>query len=351
MNPLQRAIARLVEFQHLTEEEAREAMRCIMSGEATPAQIGSFLTALRMKGETAEEIAALAKVMRESATRISPKVNGVLVDTCGTGGDRIKTFNISTAAMFVAAGAGVVVAKHGNRSVTSRAGSADVVEALGVRIELSPREVERTIEEVGIGFMFAPLFHGAMRHAMGPRKELGLRTVFNLLGPLTNPAGARAQVVGVYNASLTEVLSLALARLGCERAMVVHGLDGLDELSTLGATRISELKDGEVRTYTLEPENLGIERATSQAIAGSDAVGNARMLLEVLLGRRGPKRDIVALNAAAAIVVGGMASDLREGLEMAEEAMDSGRAYEKLVQLVEATGGDVGRLRALEASL
>ncbi|MEM2907711.1 MAG: anthranilate phosphoribosyltransferase [Candidatus Hadarchaeales archaeon] len=351
MNPLQRAIARLVEFQHLTEEEAREAMRCIMSGEATPAQIGSFLTALRMKGETAEEIAALAKVMREFATRISPKVNGMLVDTCGTGGDRIKTFNISTAAMFVAAGAGVVVAKHGNRSVTSRAGSADVIEALGARIDLLPWEVERTIEKVGIGFMFAPSFHRAMKHAMGPRRELGLRTVFNLLGPLTNPAGAEAQVVGVYDAGLTEVLSLALARLGCKRAMVVHGLDGLDELSTLGATKVSELEDGEVRTYVIEPEELGIKRADPQAIAGSDAVGNAKVLLEVLLGRKGPKRDIVALNSAAAIAVSGRAHDLREGLEVAEEIIDSGKAYEKLVRFIEATGGDLERLRALEASL
>ncbi|MCS7131989.1 MAG: anthranilate phosphoribosyltransferase, partial [Hadesarchaea archaeon] len=199
--------------------------------------------------------------------------------------------------------------------------------------------------------MFAPLFHGAMKYAMGPRRELGLRTVFNLLGPLTNPAGARAQVVGVYDAGLTEVLSRALARLGCERAMVVHGLDGLDELSTLGATQVSELEDGEVRTYMLEPKELGIKRATPQAIAGSDAVGNAKMLLEVLLGEKGPKRDIVALNAAAAIVVGGKAKDLQEGLEMAEGAIDSGRAYEKLVQLVEATGGDMERLRALEASL
>jgi anthranilate phosphoribosyltransferase len=351
MNPIKLAIQKLVEFRDLEEDETREAMRYIMSGRATPAQIGSFLTAMRMKGETAGEIAALARTMREFGVRLNPRVDGLLVDTCGTGGDRIKTFNISTAAMFVAAGAGVTVAKHGNRSVTSSSGSADVMEALGVRIDLSPREVQRTIESIGVGFMFAPLFHRAMEHAMGPRRELGVRTVFNLLGPLTNPAGAQAQVVGVYSAELTELLARALAQLGCERAMVVHGLDGLDEISTVGRTQISELRGGRVETYVVEPEDFGIDRADPEAIAGGSPDENALMLLEVLLGRKGPRRDIVALNAAAAIVVGDAAKDMREGLQVAEDSIDSGRAYEKLVQLIEATGGDPRRLRALEASL
>ena len=304
-----------------------------------------------MKGETVEEITASARVMREFATRISPKVDDVLVDTCGTGGDKIKTFNISTAAMFVAAGAGVRIAKHGNRSVTSKAGSADVVEALGVRIDLSPEEVERCIESVGIGFMFAPRFHAAMKHAIDPRREMGIRTVFNILGPLTNPAGTQAQVVGVYNAELTEKLARVLGKLGCERAMVVHGMEGLDEISTLGGTQISELNNGEVRTYTIFPEDFGIERANPEAIAGKELEENVRMMLRVLHGERGPRRNIVLLNAAAAIVVGGKADGLCEGISIASASLDSGRAYEKMVQLVEATSGDVQKLKVWEASL
>ncbi|MDI6820191.1 MAG: anthranilate phosphoribosyltransferase [Candidatus Hodarchaeaceae archaeon] len=291
-------IGKLIDRKDLTDAEAEGAMKCIMSGEATPAQIGSFLTALRMKGETIAEITAFARVMREFAARINPNVNGLLVDTCGTGGDKIKTFNISTAATFVAAGAGVVIAKHGNRSVTSRAGSADVVEALGVRIDLQPREVKRVIEGTGIGFMFAPVFHGAMKHAIGPRREMGVRTVFNVLGPLTNPAGAQAQVVGVYDVALAEKLAHVLARLGCERAMVVHGLGGLDEISTIGVTQISEVFDGGVRSYTISPEDFGIRRASPHAIAGEDAAENALTMLRVLRGEEGPKRDIVLLNAA-----------------------------------------------------
>jgi anthranilate phosphoribosyltransferase len=351
MNPVQEAIGKLVERIDLTEAEAEEAMKCIMSGAATQAQIGSFLTALRMKGETVEEITAFARVMREFATRISPKVDDLLVDTCGTGGDRIKTFNISTAAMFVAAGAGVCIAKHGNRSVTSKAGSADVVEALGVRIDLPPEEVERCIESVGIGFMFAPRFHAAMKHAIGPRREMGIRTVFNILGPLTNPACAQAQVMGVYDIGLTEKLAQVLGKLGCERAMVVHGVEGLDEISTLGGTQISELSDGKVRTYTIFPEEFGLDRADPETIAGKELGENVRMMLSVLKGERGPRRDIVLLNAAAAIVVGGKADGLHEGISIAGKSIDSGRAYEKLVQLVEATGGDVQKLKDLEAGL
>lgn len=351
MNPVRDAIEKLVRRDDLTDVEAGEAMKCIMSGGATPAQIGSFLTALRMKGETVEEITAFAGVMREFAARISPRVDDTLVDTCGTGGDRIKTFNISTAAMFVAAGAGVPIAKHGNRSVTSKAGSADVIEALGVRIDLPPEEVKRCIEEIGIGFMFAPRFHGAMKHAIGPRKEMGIRTVFNILGPLTNPAGVRAQVIGVYDAALTEKLARVLEKLGCKHAMVVHGLNGLDEISTLGGTQISELKDDGVKTYTISPENFGIRRTNPEAIAGKDLDENVQILLRVLRGEKSPRRDIVLLNAAAAITVGGKANNLREGLKIAADAVDSGRAYEKVVQLVETTGGDVRKLKKWEASL
>jgi len=351
VNPVQAAIQKLVEMRDLPKAEAEAAMKCIMSGEATQGQIGSFLTALRMKGETIEEIAAFARVMRKFAARITPKVDDILVDTCGTGGDKIKTFNISTAAMFVAAGAGIRIAKHGNRSVTSKAGSADVVEAMGARIDLPPDEVQRCIEAIGIGFMFAPRFHGAMKYATPIRREMGIRTVFNILGPLTNPASAQAQVMGVYDGALTEKLARVLGRLGCKRAMVVHGLDGLDEISTLGETQISELKNGDVRTYKLKPEDVGVGRTDTDAIAGKDLAENVRILIRVLRGEQGPRRDIVLLNAAAAMVVGGKARDLHEGLAVAADAIDSGCAYEKVVQLVEASGGDIRKLRDWEASI
>ncbi len=351
MGAMKHIISKLVNGKDLTEAEAEAAMKCVMSGEATQAQISSFLTALRMKGETIQEVTAFARVMREFAARITPKVDDILVDTCGTGGDKIKTFNVSTAAMFVAAGAGIKIAKHGNRSVTSKAGSADVVEAMGVQIDLPPEEVQRCIETIGIGFMFAPRFHGAMKYATPVRREMGIRTVFNVLGPLTNPAGAQAQVMGVFDGALTEKLARVLGRLGCKRAMVVHGLDGLDEISTLGETQISELNNGKVRTYKLKPEDLGIERTNVESIAGKDLAENTRMLLRVLRGERGPRRDIVILNAAAAMLVGGKASDLREGLAVAVDAIDSGRAYEKVAQLVEATGGDIQKLRDWEVGL
>jgi anthranilate phosphoribosyltransferase len=351
MKIMQSAIGKLIEGKNLTEAEAEAAMKCIMSGEATQAQIGSFLTALRMKGETIAEITAFARVMRKFVSKITPKVSGTLVDTCGTGGDKIKTFNVSTAAMFAAAGAGVPIAKHGNRSVTSKAGSADVVEALGVRLDLEPQEVERTIETIGIGFMFAPLFHGAMKHAIGPRREMGARTVFNILGPLTNPAGAQAQLMGVYDAALTEKLARVLKRLGCRRAMVVHGMDGLDEISTIGMTQISELKNGRVRTYKISPEKFNIKRTNKNEIAGADLNENARMMLRVLRGEKGPRRDIVVLNAAAAIVVGGKARTMLEGIAIAKRSIDSRKAYEKVVQLIEATSGDMWKLKALEASM
>ncbi|KXB05997.1 anthranilate phosphoribosyltransferase [candidate division MSBL1 archaeon SCGC-AAA382F02] len=348
---MQSAINKLVNGQDLRTEEAEEVMRQIMSGEATPAQIGAFLSSLRIKGETPTEIAAFARVMSKFASRIDPKVDDILVDTCGTGGDQINTFNISTSAMFVAAGADVLIAKHGNRSVTSKSGSADVLEALGVNIEVSPDKVEKCIEDVGLGFMFAPEFHGAMKHAIGPRKEIKLRTVFNVLGPLTNPAAARAQVMGVYDPSLTEKMAKVLNKLNCENAMVVHGLDGLDEISTLGETKVSELVDGGVRTYSIEPEDFDIPRAEPKDIAGGDAEENAKILLRILKGEKNAPRDITLLNAAAAILVGEKAGDMREGLEIAKKSVDSGKAYEKLEKLIETSGGDKTRLRKLEESL
>ncbi len=348
---MKHAISKVVSGEDLTEAEAETTMKRIMSGEATQTQISSFLTALRMKSETIEEIAAFARVMREFAARITPKVDDILVDTCGTGGDKVKTFNISTAAMFAAAGAGIKIAKHGNRSVTSKAGSADVVEAMGIPINLLPGEVQRCIEKIGVGFMFAPRFHSAMKYAIGPRREMGIRTIFNLLGPLTNPANAQGQVVGVYDGMLTEKLAQVLARLGCKRAMVVYGLDGIDEISTLGETKISELEDSKVSTYTISPEEFGLARTRSEAIAGKDLAENARMLLKVLRGEKGPRRDIVLLNAAAAIVVGSKAKDLQEGIAIAADAIDSGSAYEKLVQLIEATNGNLDKLKALEATI
>ena len=351
MNLIKTAIGKLVERRNLTGEEAGGVMKNIMSGEATPAQISSFLTALRMKGETVDEITAFATAMRELAIKIHPKVDDVLVDTCGTGGDKIKTFNISTAAMFAAAGAGVKIAKHGNRSVTGKAGSADIMEALGARIDIQPEEVQRCIETVGIGFMFAPRFHVAMKHAASVRQEIGIRTVFNVLGPLTNPAGTKAQIIGVYDSKLTEKLAHVLARLGCTRAMVVHGMNGLDEISTIGYTKISELENGGVRTYTIKPEDFNLKRTTPDAIAGKGLDGNLRILLQVLRGELGPCRDIVLLNAAAAIVVGGKARDIHEGISLAASAIDSGRAYEKAVDLVKSTGGDVSNLKIVEASL
>lgn len=323
------AIRKVVEGADLTAEEAKAAMDSIMTGEATDAQIAAFITALRMKGETAQEIAGFATTMRENCVRVQTS-RQPLIDTCGTGGDKIDTFNISTAAAFVAAGAGVAVAKHGNRSVTSQCGSADVLQALHIDIELPPEWVGRCIDQVGIGFLYAPLLHPSMKYAIGPRREIGIRTVFNILGPLTNPAGATRQVVGVYEAALTELIATALASLGCERAMVVHGLDGVDELSIFGETRVSELRDGEVKTYTLTPEEVGLKCARPEDIEGGKPDRCARMLLDVLEGQPGPSRDVVLLNAAAAIHVAGIADDISEGIELAAESIDSGNALQTL---------------------
>lgn len=325
-------LKRLVAGEDLTRDEAAEVMACVMTGEATAAQIAALLVALRMKSETAEELAGFAQAMRQNAVKVPVSVADV-VDTCGTGGDIHDTFNISTAAAFVAAAAGVPVAKHGNRSVTSRCGSADVLEALGVPLDLSPQQVGRCVDEVGIGFLFAPALHPAMRHAGPVRRELGLRTVFNLLGPLTNPADARRQVLGVFAPEWVRPVAEALLELGAAHAMVVHGLDGLDELSTLGPTLVAEVHDGEVMEYTVAPEDFGLPRCLVGDLAGADPARSAAMLLEVLHGIPGPRADIVAFNAAAAIYVGGKAADLREGLAVAWEMLADATAAEKLEQL------------------
>lgn len=327
------AIRKVVEGEHLTEAEATAAMTEIMEGEATPAQVSCLITALRMKGETVEEITGFVRVMREKAVKVQSSRNP-LVDTCGTGGDRLNTFNISTTAAFVVAGAGAAVAKHGNRAASSACGSADVLEALGVNIAAGPETVGKCIDEAGIGFLFAPSSHPAMKHAVGPRKEIGIRTVFNILGPMTNPAGAKRQLIGVFSPSVTETMAKVLANLGSERAMVVHGLDGLDEVSTLGTTRVSELKDGKVRTYELDCSRFGIGKVQVSAIEGGvTPAENATMLLSTLRGEKGPRRDVVLLNAGTALAVAGIASDVAEGIERAAQSVDSGAAMAALEQM------------------
>ncbi len=333
---IQEAIAKVIEGADLSRDEMADAMTQIMSGEATDAQIGAFLIALRVKGECVDEIAGAASVMREKATPIVTK-HDVIVDTCGTGGDHSGTFNISTTAAFVAAGAGLCVAKHGNRAATSQSGSADVLGALGVNIEASPETVSRCLDDVGIGFLFAISLHGAMKYAIGPRREIGARTIFNALGPLSNPAGATRQVVGVYSAALIETLAGVLGTLGSERAFVVHGSDGLDEMTLTGLTRVSELKNGSVSTYDVSPGDFGLAQASADALKGGDADYNAEITRSILNGEEGPRRDIVLLNAAAAIVAGDKARDLNEGVQVAAEVIDSGKALEKLEGLVAAS--------------
>jgi anthranilate phosphoribosyltransferase len=331
---IKEALSKIVSGSDLTMAEAREVMREIMKGEATQAQIGSFLTALRMKGETADEIAGCAQAMRESAIAVKPKRNQ-LVDTCGTGGDGSGTFNISTTVAFVAAGAGLAVAKHGNRSVSSRCGSADLLQALGVNLELSPEQVAQCIDEVGIGFLFAPKLHPAMKHALAPRQEIGLRTIFNILGPLSNPAQARRQLLGVYDSDLTELMAEVLRALGSEHAFVVHGADGLDELSTTGQNKVSHLHHNHIETYYLDPEELGLPQAKISDLAGGTREDNAETTRAILEGKLGPKRDVVLLNTAAVLIAGGKASSFSEGLVLAAEAIDNGSARRKLEQLVE----------------
>jgi anthranilate phosphoribosyltransferase len=333
--------------QSLSREEARGVMSEVLAGECTDAQIAALLVALHMKGETVEEIVGFAEAIRAAATPlkldrdstldVSGTERDALVDTCGTGGDASGTFNISTATALVVAGTGVRVAKHGNRSVTSKCGSADVMEALGVNINLPPPRIAACLDQVGIAFLFAPVMHSAMKYVQPARRELRLRTVFNLLGPLTNPASATAQVVGVYAAELVEKLAEALSMLGLRRAMVVHGHDGLDEITTTGPTRIAELRDGMVRTYEVTPEEFGFKRATLGEISGGSASENAKVIREVLNGRASPSRDIVLLNAAAALVAAGKADRLSEGLPMAVHSIDSGAAASKLAAMARFT--------------
>jgi anthranilate phosphoribosyltransferase len=337
---LKRFIAEVVEGKDLSEEEASKAMAHIMEGEALPTQIASFLTALRMKGETSQEIAGFAGAMRARAVRIRAKDGECVVDTCGTGGDGCGTFNISTAVAFVAAGGGLTVAKHGNRSVSSKSGSADVLEALGVKITLPPEKVEECLQENGLAFLFAPSFHPAMKHALGPRKEIGIRTAFNLLGPLTNPAGATVHLLGLYREDLTGPVAEVLKSLGSKAAFVVHGADHSDEISITGKTTVCQLKDGAVAHYQIEPEEVGLKRASLEAIRGGPPEKNAQVLLQILKGDPGPTRDVVLLNAAAVFVASGRASSLREGIEMARGSIDSGKAMKKLEGLIEFSHRD-----------
>jgi anthranilate phosphoribosyltransferase len=330
---IQDALARLLDGHDLSRAEAREVMDTIMSGEATPGQIGGFLVALRLKGETADEIAGSAEAMRAHAIPVHPRRDD-LVDTAGTGGDGGRTFNISTAAALVAAAAGAGVAKHGNRSVSSASGSADVLEELGFRLDLTPERIAQSIDELGFGFMFAPTHHPAMKHAGPVRRELATRTVFNVLGPLTNPAGARAQVVGVYSADLVPVIADVLAQLGARRAFVVHGAGGIDELSPTGPNLVAEVVDGDVREREIDPLDLGIERCSPEELCGGTPAENAERIREVFAGAGGGRSSAILLNAAGAIAAGGHAQDLREGIELAREAIDSGKATERLDALV-----------------
>ena len=329
---IKEAIDTLVSGNSLAMEQAGEVMKEIMDGEATPAQFGAFVTALRLKGETVQEIAGMARVMREKATPVA--VSGPLIDTCGTGGDASQTFNISTTAAFVVTGAGAKVAKHGNRGMSSGCGSADVLDALGVKIDLGAKEVERCLEEVGIGFMFAPIFHPAMKYATVPRREIGIRTVFNILGPLTNPAGARAQLLGVADGSLTMKMAEVLSLLGCRHALVVHGEDGLDEITLGGQTTVCELTGDAITRYSIDPEEFGFSRVSITSLSGGPPQESAVIIRRVLGGEKGPQRDIVLINAAAALVAGDLAENLEQGVRIAAEAIDSGKALEKLEGLI-----------------
>ncbi len=330
-------LSKLVEGKDLTREEAMQAQEMILTGEATLAQIACFLTALRMKGETLDEITGLAAVLRDKANTISPKVD-TYVDLVGTGGDSTFSFNISTTAAFVVAGAGVPVAKHGNRSISSKSGAGDVLEALGVNISADPEVVEKCVEEVGIGFMFAPHFNPAMKYVGPVRKELGIRTVFNILGPLSNPSRAKAMVVGVYSPKLTEIIAGTLKNLGVERAFVVSGQDNMDEFTLTGSSTVSEIKDGDISTYTVTPEQFGFESCEMKELQGGDGAVNASITRDILSGKeKGPKRDIVLLNAGATLYIGGKAESVEEGIKLAAASIDSGAALKTLEAMVKAT--------------
>ncbi len=332
---IKEAINMLVNNISLSEQEMSECIKEIMEGRATDAQIGGFLTALRMKGETVDEITGAAKIMRQKATTI--KAPEGVIDTCGTGGDMLHTFNISTTTAFVIAGAGIPVAKHGNRSVSSQSGSADVLEALGLKIDLSPEKVERCLFETGFGFLFAPLFHPAMKFAIGPRREIGIRTIFNILGPITNPAGAKKQVIGVFSEKLTEILAMVLGNLGAKDAMVVHGEDGLDEVSTSGKTMVSRFRNGKLESFFVQPEDFGIFRNNIEQIRGGDKKKNAAITLSILKGEKGPKRDIVLVNSAIAFIIAGLTQDFKVARSIAEDSIDSGKALKKLEEVKKIT--------------
>lgn len=339
---IREAIHSAVLGEDLSEQQMHRVMNEIMSGEATPVQIGSFLTALRIKGETVEEITGAVRVMREKVTRINAGVDtsqgGIIVDTCGTGGDGSGTFNVSTTAAFIVAACGLTVAKHGNRSVSSSCGSADVLEAAGVDLSLSPDQVGACIRQTGIGFLYAPALHGAMKYAIGPRREIAIRTIFNILGPLTNPAGANIQVLGVFSEELTKLLAKVLAQLGSKRALVVHGEGNLDELTTCGQTTVSELRDGNITTYSVAPEDFGISRATiSELQGGKDNAQSAELMKNVLQGKKGPRRDISLINSGAALYAAGVEEDISAGIKQASDCIDSGKALAKFHEFVAFT--------------
>jgi anthranilate phosphoribosyltransferase len=331
---IKEAITKAVNKEDLNEVEMMQVMSEVMGGKATPAQIASFITALRMKGETVEEVTGAARIMRQKATRIDAR-STIIVDPVGTGGDKMNSFNISTTSAFVVAAAGITVAKHGNRAVSSGCGSADCLEALGVNIDAEPEIVEECIQQVGIGFLFAPRLHGAMKYAIGPRKEIAIRTIFNMLGPLTNPAGATAQLIGVYDPKLTEMFAGVLKNLGTKRAFVVYGFDGLDEATVTGETRVTELKDGLISTYNLDPAEIFGETYRGEELIGGDPPINAQITKDVLSGKDGARRKIVLLNAALAIMAGEKAANIKEGIAIAEECIDSGAAIKKLQALIE----------------
>ena len=333
---MQTAIQTVISGKDLNASEMHHVMQLIMTGEATPAQVGGFLVGLRCKGETVEEITAAAEVMRDLASHVNV-TNEHLVDTCGTGGDSSGTFNVSTCSSFVVAAAGGRVAKHGNRSISSNSGSADVLEAAGVRLDLTPQQVAECVNEIGVGFMFAPLHHSAMKHAIGPRREMGVRTIFNVLGPLTNPAGAPNQVLGVFSKELVEPLAHVLKRLGSNHVLVVHADDGMDEISIASPTFVAELKDGEVSSYTIRPEDFGMSRAELSQIHADDSAHSLEIIRAVFENADGPAKDIVCLNAGAAIYAAGLASTLAQGIETAQQVIADGLVNQKLEQLISKT--------------
>lgn len=333
---MKEAIKAVAERRNLSQTEAERAMEQMLNGEATQAQLGAFLTGLRMKGETLDEIIGCATVLRDKAEHISPKVDNY-VDLVGTGGDGSFSFNISTTAALVVAGAGLAVAKHGNRAISSKSGAADVLEALGVNIMLEPDQVEKSVEEVGIGFMFAPTFNRLMKNVSQARSEMGIRSIFNILGPLSNPSGAKHQVIGVFNPDLTEVFAQAMRVMGIETAMVMNARDGMDELSTASETVVSEIRDGAIRNYIVTPEQYGFKRPVFECLKGGDAKVNAAITTDILTGTKGYKRDVVLLNAAATLYIGNKAASIEQGIEMAEAAIDSGAAHQKLKDLIAFT--------------